>query len=96
MVDGSNNFDPFNTHPSDWCLTEMGVLIGESPGWTDKSLKGTITVPNQFYLGRQQGYMGVMPWSDSYTDRSISANILEGLKCQRNWESCKPDFSFLE
>ena len=46
MATGGNTYDPFNTKPSDWCLNDKGVLIGESPAWSDVSLKGQITVPN--------------------------------------------------
>jgi len=46
MAKDGNNYDPFNTRPSDWCLTDKPVLIGESPAWTDISLKGQMTVPN--------------------------------------------------
>lgn len=93
MVDGSNKYDPFNTKPSDWCIYDKPVLIGESPAWTDRSLKGTISVANQYYLAKNNGYMGVMPWSDkANTDQAKWSEIQRGLQCQRNWSSCKPSF----
>jgi hypothetical protein len=45
MAQGGNEFDPFSSKPSDWGLPENQVLIGETPSWTDSSLKhGKITV----------------------------------------------------
>jgi hypothetical protein len=94
MAQSGNTFDPFNTRPSDWCITDKKVLIGESPGWTDASIKGQITVPHQFYLAQSHGWMGVMPWADKAdTYRAKFSNIAAGLKCQTNWGSCKPAFA---
>jgi len=81
--------DPFSTRPSDWGLPDGSVFIGESPGFNDaKTLKyGNITVPNQWYLAKQNGWMGVLPWS--YTDGGWE-NIKQGLKCKDNMNACKP------
>ena len=99
MTKDSNHFDPFNTRPSDWCLTDKKVLIGESPGWSTEITKKDqtkiqLTVPNQFYLAQAHGWMGVMPWSDKADpSKSNFSNIAAGLKCQTNWGSCKPAYA---
>ena len=87
MSQGGSEFDPFSTKPSDWCL-EGDVLVGETPSWTDGSLKhGKITVENQFYLAKKNGWSGVMPWADQNTQNY--PNIDAALKCQKNWDTCK-------
>ncbi len=94
MAQSGNKFDPFNTRPSDWCLPNGKVLIGESPAWSDTSIKGTISVPHQFYLANANQWMGVMPWADKADQyRAKWSNIADGLKCKNNWGSCRPSFA---
>jgi len=85
-------FDPFSTSPKDWCMeNEGGMLIGESPSWPTRSVKygPFISVQNQFYLANKNGWMGVMPWSDTDVDHgSKPENIYKGLQCRFDWENC--------
>merc|ERR1712147_518260 len=88
MVHSGNQFDPFSTTPQDWGLPNGMVLIGESPSYTDDSLKhGKISVKNQFYLGHKNLYLGVMPWS-AETHKDKYNEIDAGLHCSKNWNSC--------
>jgi hypothetical protein len=97
MVENQNIFDPFNLHPADWCFAHKPALIGESPAWTDASLKGQMTVSNQFYLANKNGWMGVMPWADkAYQDKARWSDIAAGLKCSSNWSSCRSSWGFLQ
>jgi hypothetical protein len=97
MVQNQNTFDPFNSRPADWCITDKPALIGESPAWTDASLKGQMTVSNQFYLADKNEWMGVMPWADKADqDKARWSDIAAGLKCSSNWNSCKPSWGFLQ
>jgi hypothetical protein len=97
MVQNQNTFDPFHSSPTDWCITDKPALIGESPAWTDASLKGQMTVSNQFYLADKNGWMGVMPWADKADqDKARWSDIAAGLKCYSNWNTCKPSWAFLQ
>jgi len=41
--------------------------------------------------------MGVMPWADNGGGEwSQYENIKAGLKCVKNWDSCKPGFGMEE
>ena len=66
MVSGGNQFDPFSTRPEDWGLAGEKVLVGESPNYDFNTLShGKISVANSFYLARENGWSGIMPWSEN-------------------------------
>lgn len=88
MSQGGAEFDPFSTTPMDWGLEGENVLIGESPGYTDDSLKhGKITVSNQFFLANHLGWKGVLPWPTAAME--INSDIDAGLRCyDKLWNGC--------
>lgn len=64
MAEYGSRYDPYSTRPSDWCL-DKPALIEEAPDFTDQCLQGTIEVKHQFYLAKQNGWIGNMPWADN-------------------------------
>lgn len=76
-------YDPFSTKPSDWCL-DGDILIGASPSWNDQSYNhDEISVKDQFWYAKHNGWSGVMPWADIAKDcpNDLYSSIDAGLKC---------------
>lgn len=99
MAKGGNTYDPFSTKPSDWGFYSEKILIGETPG-VSKTLTlkhGYISIKDQYSLAHQNGWLGLMPWSEFSRDGHGDWNtIKQGLTCSANWNMCKPPAKFFE